>query len=87
MDEQNLKQGKTTALKEHNPSWSESLSQSYQLWNDWFSYSIDFGQRSILFFNTLRQCANHMMTHEQQGIAAMCIGGGEATILAIEMVD
>lgn len=68
MDEQDLKQGKTTTLKEHNPSWSEGLSQSSQLWKDWLSYAIDFGQRSILFFDTLRQRANDMMAHEQQGM-------------------
>nr|WP_241030206.1 DUF3141 domain-containing protein [Legionella anisa] len=67
MDEQGLKQGERTIPKEQNSSFS-AWSQSYQLWNDGLHYSIDFWQRSTLFFDTLRQRANDMMAHEQQGM-------------------
>jgi poly(3-hydroxyalkanoate) synthetase len=68
MDEQGLKQKKIRTSKEQNPSLMESFSLSHQLWNDLFHYQIDFWQRSVLFFDTLRQRANDMMEHEQQGM-------------------
>ncbi|CAM3019998.1 MULTISPECIES: DUF3141 domain-containing protein [Legionella] len=40
----------------------------YQIWRDFFSYQTDYWQRSILFLDTLRDRANNMMEHEQQGL-------------------
>ncbi|CEG59147.1 DUF3141 domain-containing protein [Legionella fallonii] len=39
-----------------------------QIWHDLFSYPIDYWQRSVLFFDTLRERANNMMEHEKQGL-------------------
>ncbi|KTD53901.1 DUF3141 domain-containing protein [Legionella quateirensis] len=68
MDEHNLKRGEEAISKEQKPSLTEVFSQSYPLWNDLFHYQIDYWQRSVLFFDTLRQRANDMMEHEQQGM-------------------
>ncbi|WP_412755039.1 DUF3141 domain-containing protein [Legionella pneumophila] len=65
MDEHNLRQGKTATLKEEQ---NEPFSQPYPLWNDLFHYHMDFWQRNLLFFDTLRQRANGMMEHERQGM-------------------
>ena len=37
-------------------------------WTDWFDYSIDFAQRSILFWDTLRQRGNDFVEHTAQGL-------------------
>ena len=37
-------------------------------WTDWFDYSIDFAQRSILFWDTLRQRGNDFVERTAQGL-------------------
>ena len=34
---------------------------------DWWEYNIDFAQRSILFWDTLRQRGNNWIAHEEAG--------------------
>jgi pimeloyl-ACP methyl ester carboxylesterase len=34
---------------------------------EWFQYGVDFAQRSVLFFDTLRQRGNNWIAHEQAG--------------------
>nr|WP_282568213.1 DUF3141 domain-containing protein [Legionella pneumophila] len=46
----------------------ENTDSPYQMGHDFFSYQLDCWQRSILFWNTLRERANNMMEHEQQGL-------------------
>src|SRR5436190_12552080 len=36
-------------------------------WQQWTQYGVDFVQRSILFFDTLRQRGNNWIAHEQAG--------------------
>jgi pimeloyl-ACP methyl ester carboxylesterase len=36
-------------------------------WNDWQAYAADFAQRSILFWDTLRQRGNGFLEHERAG--------------------
>ncbi|HJU22946.1 MAG TPA: DUF3141 domain-containing protein [Casimicrobiaceae bacterium] len=38
-----------------------------RVWHDWLAYNIDFAQRSILFFDTLRQRGNNWIAHEAAG--------------------
>ena len=39
----------------------------WNLWSDWYRYGIDFVQRSILFWDTLRQRGNAYLEHLEQG--------------------
>ncbi|MCM2318984.1 MAG: DUF3141 domain-containing protein [Pseudomonas sp.] len=39
----------------------------WNLWNDWYRYGVDFGERSVLFWDTLRQRGNDYLEHLQQG--------------------
>ncbi|MGA8031227.1 MAG: DUF3141 domain-containing protein, partial [Casimicrobiaceae bacterium] len=38
-----------------------------QLWQDWWQYGVDFAQRSVLFWDTLRERGNNWIAHEQAG--------------------
>ncbi|MCC7325715.1 MAG: DUF3141 domain-containing protein [Burkholderiales bacterium] len=37
-------------------------------WTDWMSYAVDATQRSILFWDTLRQRGNNFVAHTQAGL-------------------
>ena len=39
-----------------------------RLWSDWYSYATDAAQRSILFWDTLRQRGNNYIEHTQRGL-------------------
>jgi pimeloyl-ACP methyl ester carboxylesterase len=39
----------------------------WDIWKDWVDYSVDFSQRSILFWDTLRSRGNTYMEHEKAG--------------------
>ncbi|MGE5239332.1 MAG: DUF3141 domain-containing protein [Chloroflexota bacterium] len=39
----------------------------WEIWTDWLQYSTDFVQRSILFWDTLRQRGNNFVEHERAG--------------------
>lgn len=39
----------------------------WNLWSDWYRYGVDFVQRSILFWDTLRQRGNAYLEHLEQG--------------------
>ncbi len=38
-----------------------------QAWQDWWQYGVDFAQRSVLFWDTMRQRGNNWLAHEQAG--------------------
>jgi pimeloyl-ACP methyl ester carboxylesterase len=38
-----------------------------QTWQDWAQYGVDFAQRSVLFWDTLRQRGNNWIAHEEAG--------------------
>lgn len=46
----------------------QDIDLPYQMGHDFISYQLDYWQRSILFWDTLRERANNMMEHEQQGL-------------------
>ena len=39
-----------------------------KLWTDWHSYAVDATQRSILFWDTIRQRGNNFVQHTQAGL-------------------
>ncbi len=39
----------------------------WDLWNAWYRYGVDAAQRSVLFWDTLRQRGNNYLQHLQQG--------------------
>jgi len=39
----------------------------WSLWNAWYRYGVDAAQRSVLFWDTLRQRGNNYLEHLQQG--------------------
>ncbi len=43
---------------------------AWQAWASSAQYGVDFAQRSILFWDTLRQRGNNFVEHERQGLAA-----------------
>jgi len=40
------------------------------IWTDWTRYSIDFAQRSVLFWDTIRERGNNYLEHVREGAAA-----------------
>ncbi len=47
---------------------AESQSSGRRRWTAWPQYAVDFAQRSILFWDTLRQRGNNFLEHERQGL-------------------
>ncbi len=39
-----------------------------QAWSHWYEYATDFAQRSILFWDTLRERGNNFVEHNRQGL-------------------
>jgi pimeloyl-ACP methyl ester carboxylesterase len=39
----------------------------WTIWTEWYRYSIDFAQRSVLFLDTLRQRGNNYVEHVREG--------------------
>jgi pimeloyl-ACP methyl ester carboxylesterase len=39
-----------------------------KVWTDWYSYAIDMAQRSILFWDTIRQRGNNFVEHASAGL-------------------
>ena len=53
-----------------NNNAAESMAAPVAPWNvftDWYRYSVDFAQRSVLFLDTLRQRGNNYLEHVRQG--------------------
>lgn len=46
---------------------AESVYLPYDFWQNWLSYSTDFIQRSVLFWDTLHERGNNWMDHEKDG--------------------
>jgi len=38
------------------------------IWSDWYSYAVDSAQRSILFWDTIRQRGNNFVEHTREGL-------------------
>ena len=42
-----------------------------QAWHEWAHYALDFGQRTVLFWDTLRQRGNSFLAHERAGMPVL----------------
>ena len=40
----------------------------WDLWRDWQAYAIDFAQRSVLYWDTMRERGNNYLAHERAGL-------------------
>ena len=75
-----LHQKRTKLAQDH---FSKRLSKAYaecaagltakpvapaEAWSHWFNYATDFAQRSILFWDTLRQRGNDFVEHNREGL-------------------
>ncbi len=47
---------------------SASPVMPWDLWREWQAYGVDLAQRSILFWDTLRQRGNNYLAHERAGL-------------------
>lgn len=56
------------AYKECCPGSSAQPQEHAQLSTNWLEYAVDFAQRSVLFWDTLRQRGNNFIEHTQRGL-------------------
>src|SRR5262249_31467187 len=40
----------------------------WDAWTQWYNYTVDFGQRSVLFWDTLRERGNNFVKHTSEGM-------------------
>jgi pimeloyl-ACP methyl ester carboxylesterase len=52
--------------REHKEA-AARLVTPWDLWKQWFDYSVDFAQRSVLYWDTLRQRGNNYVEHNRAG--------------------
>jgi len=61
----------TAQLKEawerNRKALETSAAKPWEWWQGWGEYALDFAQRSVLFWDTLRQRGNNFVAHEQAG--------------------
>jgi pimeloyl-ACP methyl ester carboxylesterase len=56
------------AYKDYRPESGTETEKVTDIWTSWLHYGIDFAQRSILFWDTLRQRGNNYIEHTQRGL-------------------
>jgi pimeloyl-ACP methyl ester carboxylesterase len=56
------------ALGEQIANATQQPTSPWDWWSDWYRYSVDFAQRSVLFWDTLRQRGNQFTEREQAGL-------------------
>jgi len=44
-----------------------AIQSPQQIAGDWFQYAVDFGQRSVIFWDTIRKRGNNWIAHEEAG--------------------
>ncbi|HSD59492.1 MAG TPA: DUF3141 domain-containing protein, partial [Burkholderiales bacterium] len=61
----------TAQLKEawerNRKALEPSAAKPWEWWQGWGEYALDFAQRSVLFWDTLRQRGNNFVAHERAG--------------------
>jgi pimeloyl-ACP methyl ester carboxylesterase len=55
------------AYKEQIADFVGKPASPWEIWTNWLQYSTDFVQRSILFWDTMRQRGNNFVEHERAG--------------------
>jgi pimeloyl-ACP methyl ester carboxylesterase len=56
------------AFSEHVAPQLTQPKTPWDVWTEWVRYSTDFAQRSVLFWDTLRQRGNQAVEHERAGL-------------------
>ena len=56
------------AVEKNTPSTTEAFAAPARLWMDWHEYAVDAAQRTILFWDTLRQRGNNFVEHTKAGL-------------------
>ncbi|MGZ9014493.1 MAG: DUF3141 domain-containing protein, partial [Burkholderiales bacterium] len=56
------------AYKQYGSQPAAKPAQGMDLWTSWYRYGVDFTQRSILFWDTLRQRGNNFIEHTRAGM-------------------
>jgi pimeloyl-ACP methyl ester carboxylesterase len=55
------------AYQKHLADFQTTPLAPWNIWTDWYKYSVDFAQRSVLLMDTLRQRGNNYLEHLAQG--------------------
>jgi pimeloyl-ACP methyl ester carboxylesterase len=58
----------SNAFSEHVAPQLTQPRTPWDMWTDWIRYSTDLAQRSVLFWDTLRQRGNQYVEHERAGL-------------------
>ncbi|HVJ60874.1 MAG TPA: DUF3141 domain-containing protein, partial [Burkholderiaceae bacterium] len=56
------------AVEANTTSPAEAFAAPAKLWMDWHEYAVDAAQRTILFWDTLRQRGNNFVEHTKAGL-------------------
>ena len=58
-----------TALEQNLSAVLTHPAAAANIWSDWYHYAVDAGQRSILFWDTIRQRGNNFVEHASAGLS------------------
>ncbi|HET9699432.1 MAG TPA: DUF3141 domain-containing protein [Burkholderiales bacterium] len=56
-----------SAWEQNQKALEASATRPWEWWQGWGDYAVDFAQRSVLFWDTLRQRGNNFVAHERAG--------------------
>ena len=73
------------ALDAHLPA--PMMKAPWEIWQDWFQYSTDFAQRSLMFWDTLRQRAITMWSTSRPDNPRYCISTTRSSSTAASAID
>ncbi|MDV7212508.1 DUF3141 domain-containing protein [Azotobacter beijerinckii] len=65
--QENFKERMHKACEKEMADLMASPPAPWDLWNAWYRYGVDAAQRSVLFWDTMRQRGNNYLQHLQQG--------------------
>ena len=55
------------AWERNQKALEAGAARPWEWWQGWGEYAVDFAQRSVLFWDTLRQRGNNYVAHERAG--------------------
>jgi pimeloyl-ACP methyl ester carboxylesterase len=61
------KRYQASVAKAQQAAKANALASPMDLWRDWSAYAVDAGQRSVLYWDTLRQRGNQWLANERAG--------------------
>jgi hypothetical protein len=56
------------AVKKRGEALMAQPASPWELWHEWYRYSVDAAQRSVLMLDTLRQRGNNLLEHQRAGL-------------------